>query len=133
MDASIGPPKMPAADVSLCSNAVLEIKKMSDIPGVKKVSLAGNLGWAATGSVIRLLAQLACQMVLARLLLPADYGIFGIALIITTFASFLSEFGGAAALIKDKEISVLDIRVNFTLQIAIGLFATLALASSASL
>ena len=133
MDASIVSAKLPAANVPVHSNAAFKNENMSDRPAGRKISLAGNLGWAAAGSVTRLSAQLMCQMVLARLLLPADYGIFSIALIITTFASFLSEFGGSAALVKNKEISVLDIRINFTLQVLIGLFVTVALACSASL
>jgi PST family polysaccharide transporter len=76
-------------------------------------------------------AQLLCQIVLARLLSPADYGVFGVAMIIVTFATFLSEFGGAATLIRNKEISVRDIRGNFTLQVIIGLFVTLGLAAGA--
>lgn len=105
---------------------------MSDAPGGRKISLVGNLSWAAGGAIVRLSAQLVCQMVLARLLSPTDYGIFGIALIVTTFAAFLSEFGGAAALVKNKSISIHDIRANFTLQIVIGMVVMFGLASAAT-
>lgn len=105
---------------------------MSEAPGGRRISLVGNLSWAAGGAIVRLSAQLGCQMVLARLLSPADYGIFGIALIVTTFAAFLSEFGGAAALVKNKSISVLDVRANFTLQVIIGTIVMFGLASAAT-
>lgn len=105
---------------------------MSDASGGRRISLAGNLSWAAGGAIVRLSAQLGCQMILARLLSPADYGIFGIALIVTTFAAFLSEFGGAAALVKNKSISVHDVRANFTLQIVIGLVVMFGLAFAAT-
>jgi O-antigen/teichoic acid export membrane protein len=47
-----------------------------------------------------MVAQLGAQVVLARLLVPADYGVFSILLLTITLAGYFGELGGAALLVK---------------------------------
>lgn len=70
--------------------------------------------------MLRLAAQLCAQAVLARLLTPADYGIFAIVLLTTTFVTFLSELGGAALLVKTERLDDRRVGVALTLQLIIG-------------
>lgn len=91
----------------------------------------GGLLWSAGGPLLRLTAQLGAQAALARLLSPTDYGIFAIILLTTAFVTFLSELGGAALLIKAKDLDNERIGVAFTLQLAIGVWVTLLLYGAA--
>ncbi len=78
-----------------------------------------------------MVAQLGAQVVLARLLVPADYGVFSILLLTITLAGYFSELGGAALLVKKETITSEEIRTQFTIQVLIGLLLScLALVSA---
>lgn len=68
-----------------------------------------------------MVAQLGAQVVLARLLIPADYGVFSILLLTITLAGYFGELGGAALLVKKEKITTNEIRTQFTIQVLIGL------------
>lgn len=76
--------------------------------------------WSAIGPLARLVVQLGVQAILARLLSPADYGVFAIVLLTTTFVTFLSELGGAALLVKIEQLDDRRIGVALALQVTIG-------------
>lgn len=80
--------------------------------------------WSAGGPLLRLVAQLGVQAILARLLSPADYGVFAIVLLTTTFVTFLSELGGAALLVKAEQLDDRRIGVALALQLTIGALVT---------
>ncbi|HET6787014.1 MAG TPA: oligosaccharide flippase family protein, partial [Aquabacterium sp.] len=77
--------------------------------------------------------QLVSQAALARLLSPTDYGVFAVAVLVTTLVGYFSEMGGAATLVKNPEVNEQDIRVAFVLQVLIGLTASLGLYLGAGL
>ena len=52
-------------------------------------------------------------IILARLLMPADFGIIGIVSIFVGFANILSDSGTATSLIRNKEVSQLDYSTVF--------------------
>lgn len=93
----------------------------------ERPSLNTNLAWGTVGPLAKMSIQLASQAALARLLTPTDYGVFAVAVLVTTLVSYLSEMGGAAGLVKKENLGVLDIRVAFGLQILIGVMASLSL------
>jgi PST family polysaccharide transporter len=79
-----------------------------------------------------MVAQVGAQIVLARLLVPADYGIFSVLILTVTLAGYFGELGGAALLVKKESINDNEIRTQFTLQIIIGLLLFAAAAITAA-
>ena len=60
--------------------------------------------WSGTSSIIIFVTRLGTSMVLARLLFPGDFGLMGIATIVTQFAKPLTSFGFNLAVVQRKEI-----------------------------
>ncbi len=60
------------------------------------------------------------SIVLARLLLPEDYGLLGMALVFTGFLSTLSDFGLTSAIVQKKELSDQQLSSIFWFDILIG-------------
>lgn len=95
----------------------------------------GNLGktsvsavkWSAVATVGRFALQLIAQVVLARLLGPENYGLFGIGMIVYTFGNFFASFGFGRQLMQQAVITEQDVRFAFTWQIITGGVATLAI------
>jgi PST family polysaccharide transporter len=59
-------------------------------------------------------------IVLARILAPEDFGLFTIALVVTTFANMLSNFGFQSYVIQASELSRKELDACFTLNIALS-------------
>jgi len=98
----------------------------------------GNAGvsavkWSAFTTVARFALQFVAQIVLARLLGPESYGIFGIALVVYTFSTFLVGFGFGWSLLQRANVTQDDIRFAFTWQVIVGFIAMLAVYFSAPL
>lgn len=72
--------------------------------------------WSALTTVGRFALQLIAQSVLARILGPENYGLFGIGMVVYTFGNFFSSFGFGRNLLQKQEISDSDIRFAFTWQ-----------------
>jgi O-antigen/teichoic acid export membrane protein len=103
--------------------------------GLRRKAVRGGLVLMAT----RLLTQVflwAVTLVVARLLLPYDYGLMTTGFIFVTLADLLAEAGVGKALIQKKDLSSEDIAEGFTLNLLLagGLYGLLfALAGPASL
>jgi lipopolysaccharide exporter len=76
--------------------------------------------WGSFGSVLRALLQIVTQIILARLLGPAEYGIFAIASIVLSFSKFFSDVGISYGLIQKKDVTDNDIKFVFTWQVILG-------------
>ncbi|MGB3586841.1 MAG: lipopolysaccharide biosynthesis protein [Tunicatimonas sp.] len=70
---------------------------------VSSKKIASGVGWVAVSSLGNQGLRLVVKLVLARLLLPEDYGLIGMAVIFTNLIKMVSEFGMGAALIQRKE------------------------------
>lgn len=77
--------------------------------------------WMLTGRISGEGLQFLFGIVLARLLVPADFGMMVTIHIFTGFAGFLAGGGTGQALIQSKDIQELHYRVVFTMQFFIGL------------
>ena len=77
--------------------------------------------WMLTGRVTGEALQFIFGIALARLLVPADFGMMVTIHIFTGFAGFLAGGGTGQALIQAKEVQEQHYRVVFTLQFFIGL------------
>lgn len=89
--------------------------------------------WSAVATLGRFALQLIAQSVLARILGPENYGLFGIGMVVYTFGNFFSSFGFGRNLLQKQEISESDIRFAFTWQLITGGLATLVIYLTAGL
>lgn len=85
--------------------------------------------WSYLGVAARVLSQFISQIILARLLGPVPFGMFGICMLTAAMASIISEMGLGSALVQKRTLTDADIRVAFTriLAASAGLALLLAL------
>lgn len=88
--------------------------------------------WSAFSTVARFLLQLGAQVVLARLLGPDNYGVFGMSLLVLSLTGFLSNFGFGWTLMHKMDLTDEDIRFALTWQVLTGTAAMLALLLTAA-
>jgi O-antigen/teichoic acid export membrane protein len=81
-------------------------------------------GVGLSGTVAKLILQLAAQLVLLRLVSPSDYGIFAIGALCISFANFLANAGLSAALIQRDRIYEQDVVCAFSWQSLLGAVIT---------
>lgn len=86
----------------------------------KKNTLSG-ISWSAGSQVIRLVINLAITSVLARLLLPEDYGLIGMITVATGFLLVLKDFGFGAALVQKKVVEDIEYVSVFWLNVLMGI------------
>ena len=83
--------------------------------------------WGYVGTFTRLVIQIGSQVVLARLLGPAEYGVFSIAVMAVSLSVFASDIA-SSALIHAPQLSGTQIRFAFTWQVIFGLILAAGLA-----
>jgi len=83
--------------------------------------------WGAISTVARFGLQLIAQVVMARILGPETYGLFGMGLVVYTLCMFLANFGLGWSLIQKNDLHDEDIRFAMTWQVIAGLIGTAAL------
>lgn len=75
--------------------------------------------WIFAGNISRRVVEFVVGIVLARLLLPSDFGLLVATQVFTGVAGFIAGGGMGQALIQSKDIAPKDFHVVFTLQLAI--------------
>lgn len=80
--------------------------------------------WTILKSLTGQGSRLIASFILARLLFPEDFGIYGIALIVYRFANRLGNFGFAQVLVQKNLIDDRHIRTTFTINMLIAVFTT---------
>lgn len=83
----------------------------------------GNMALTASARGITLALQLGANVVLARALSSADYGVVGYAQIFISFLSLVSEFGLGSAAIQRQRLTDAELHTGFTLRMLFGLLA----------
>lgn len=87
--------------------------------------------WSAVTTAGRFALQLVAQITLARLLGPDNYGVYGIGLVVLTFAAFLSGNSFSYILMLQKDIDDEDVRFAFTWQVLAGAGCAVLMAATA--
>jgi len=87
-------------------------------------SVFSGLGNQYAGALITGIGQFIVTAILARLLTPEDYGLFGLAAVYVGLASILSQFGVAAALVQRDELTPRYVRAGFTVSVLTGVLTT---------
>ncbi|HHM02054.1 MAG TPA: lipopolysaccharide biosynthesis protein [Caldithrix abyssi] len=94
----------------------------------KKQSLTATARQGVIWTLLRSLssqgARFLASIVLARILFPEDFGIMGIVLIVTRFATRLGSFGFTQVLVQKKLIDESHIRTTFTVNLIIASLTT---------
>ncbi len=88
-----------------------------------------NLGLKATGGsiivlmaqLVRIVIQLASTAIFARMLAPADFGVFTIAALVVGFANVFTDLGLSAAVIQRQRIDQNTVSALFFVNVAAGL------------
>jgi teichuronic acid exporter len=89
-------------------------------------SIRGGVKWLAFGKVGNRVFEFAFGVALARLLLPADFGMIATIQIFTGFVGMFTSGGMGQSLIRAKQVGTNDFTAVFTLQLAVGLLVYLA-------
>ncbi len=84
-------------------------------------STFSGLGNQYAGTLVIGVGQLVVTAALARLLLPEDYGLVGLAAVYVGLATVFAQFGISAALIQRLELTPRYVRAGFTASILLGL------------
>jgi O-antigen/teichoic acid export membrane protein len=79
------------------------------------------LKWGTAATLARFVLQLGVQVVLARTLGPEIFGIFGIGMVVLTFAGFMTSFGFSWSLLQRATVQAEDVRFALTWQVLVGL------------
>lgn len=89
------------------------------VPGLARGAIGGVL-WLALSSGAQALAQALALIILARLLVPEDFGIIGAAMIIVGFSTIFSQLGVGPAIVQRPSLEARHLRVGFTLSTGLG-------------
>jgi len=94
-----------------------------------KHKIFGGVVWNFTGLMIDNGLRMIVKLILARLLLPEDFGIIGFAVLFMGIINIFSDLGMSAALIqrKDTELKPIDYDTAFWVGIGWGLFLAIVL------
>lgn len=98
-----------------------ETPQEDDSSNLGETAFAGAAIMIATRFVVRLLG-LVSVTVLARLLTPEDFGLFGTAALILGFFLLLKETGFSEAVIKEENLEKRDIDTLWTLRLILSVF-----------
>jgi PST family polysaccharide transporter len=76
--------------------------------------------WTGSGVAAEMALQAAVIMILARLLVPADFGVVSVALVVTGFVGIFGELGLIPALIQRETLEPVHLRTAFTGSLALA-------------
>lgn len=83
--------------------------------------------WRLVSAVVQGAMQFGVGVLLARLLPPAAFGLIALAMVVTGFASSVSDLGLGAAVVQRRDLTERHLRVSFTTSMLMALGLTLVL------
>jgi PST family polysaccharide transporter len=105
-----------------------EVGRGSDNEGhsLQRKVASGSV-WNATGRLVAIGIQMLSSILLARLLTPADFGLFAMTLIFVGFAANLGNWGLANAIIQREHLTQTHLATAFWMNLAVNATITAAL------
>lgn len=97
---------------------------MSDISVLKKEGLKGS-AWNFLNMAVNQTRNFIVSLVLARLLVPSDFGLISMALVLNTILDSIVDFGLGNAVIRKEKITETELSTVFWINILLGGFCTL--------
>ena len=118
-----------------------EADSASELPLLARLSAAGGgpqttrggMGWVATGRLCSQVVQLGSTALLARLLLPADYGLVAVVFAVTFLAAIFYELGLESAIVRSPRLSEELLGTAFTVSAVASVVMTVLVAGTSSL
>lgn len=98
-----------------------------------KKQAVSSVKWTSVAQVLQQVAQFATSVVLARLLLPADFGLVAMASVVIGFIAIFKDLGTSAAVIQRKDLSEGLLSSIFWMNAAIGILFMIGLSLAAPL
>lgn len=92
--------------------------------GSHKKRTVTALKWNLLDKLVSQGAGFVINLILARLLLPEDFGLIGMVIVITGFAAVFSDFGLGSAIIQKKELTARDLDSVFWTNLLVGILLT---------
>lgn len=102
----------------------LNMAKVQNMTDDLKSKAIKGLSWSFIGQIIKQVFQFIINVVLAHLLLPADFGLVAMAGVFINFASIFADMGVSSALIQRKHVTEDHWSSAFWLNIIFGLLLT---------
>jgi len=96
-------------------------------------SISFGIRWSGTGQVLRAVLHTGVSILLARLLVPEDFGLLAMASAVTGFVVVFQFLGTSAPLIQRKELSAELTQSIFVLNVLLGVVLTAGVAASSPL
>jgi O-antigen/teichoic acid export membrane protein len=96
-------------------------------------SFVSGVKWSTASQVGRQVVQLVTTIILARLLVPSDFGLVSMAMVVVGFVLVFADLGTAAAVIQREELSEGLMSSVFWANMAFGLSASVALFAASPL
>lgn len=75
---------------------------MINVSEIKSKGLKGSM-WNFLNMMVNQLKTFIVSLILARLLVPADFGLVSMALVLNSILDFLVDFGFSSAIIQKRE------------------------------
>lgn len=86
---------------------------------LRKQTLSG-LGWSAASQVLGQMLQFVITAILSRLLSPREYGLLGMVVVFTGFATNFSDLSLGASIVQRREVSERHLNSVFWLNVLVG-------------
>lgn len=111
-----------SADVAVdpATPEALELPTELSRPGGLRSAAIQGSAWTAGSSLSQRLVQLGITVVLARLLLPREYGLIGMIVAFTGFALLFVDSGFGAAIVQRKHLTAAHLSTAFWLNVGAG-------------
>lgn len=105
---------------------------MDSLESLRQKVISG-IGWTTLNRISEQGLKFGISVLLARLLTPEAFGLIGMIVVFTGFASLFADAGFGAALVQREEIEERHLSSVFWLQAGLGILLTLGLAGAAPL
>ncbi len=93
---------------------------MSNIKQESSNQIASGLFWVACGKGAQAFLQFLVLVILARLILPQDFGVLSVAMIVVGFSEIITELGLEAAIVQREELEERHLATAFTTSLLVS-------------
>lgn len=97
----------------------------------RDVGVSAGIRWGVIDQAIQVFARLAANVVLARILLPRDFGVVALAVVVVNLGLVLSGLGLGSALIQRRDLEDRHVTTAFTTSAVFGVVLALGVGASA--
>ena len=109
------------------------IEPDSGAPRILRQEAASGVKWLATSQMYRQVTQIVTTAVLARLIAVGDFGLLGMAMVVTGFVALFKDLGTSAAVVQQEKISEEFLSSVYWVNIAIGIVSMVILCAASTL